>query len=162
MMKKENKIGIIGLVLMLIVGIAIGIIASHKETHHLTLDLSSKPDVETDLTDFKDVLYGIVNITNDTIYYDVLKWNGDIGIYLPLDEKYIHLSTFYSGGVSGGYSSYGIINNTYVESNDILNYTWINYKVDNVLTVKEPNLWIGWNYDTRGYNWINVRNPKVR
>ena len=41
-MKKEYKISIIGMILILFVGAGIGTIIAHKETYHMTIDLGTK------------------------------------------------------------------------------------------------------------------------
>jgi hypothetical protein len=134
------------------VGYAMGHLGGYTQamTYYYTPELQEDYTIETKNETKPDALYGIVNIANDTIYYDVLVWDETIGIYLPLDERYEHLATWSGGYIQNVWHSYGIINNTVTNKSG---YKWVHYGLDEFVKVKGLNL----RGNTYGFKWVCVR-----
>lgn len=167
MMKKVEMVYVLILVATLIVGIFIGSIFS-KEIKSIVIKTEYETIIKTE-TEYPEAVYAVVEVDNDTYYYDVFRWDANHHIYIRLNESW-EKSFGYWWANNRGNTMYVLPNLSKYEHTG---GNWCPLRFNDSVTVDEPYLWVYYTLengdehiyfgDPNGIHWVNLHeNPEDR
>lgn len=144
-MKKIIAFCIVGMIATLFVGIVIGSSFS-KEIETITTVTETKYKTATE-TEYPEGIYAVVEVDDDTYYYDAFWWDDERNIYIRMNDSWVYAWSAFGHVNSGGWTMYGIVNQSW---NPYCG--WGNMYLNSVL-VNQPDLCYC-PYD--GKDWVNL------